>query len=400
MSQSLFACFDLDAAALVQRLCEGFEKKGAFAHTRTGAAAIGAASAAPTSEESKDAVPRSISEDSSVSTAASLSEVVNTTALLQLRQAPCLPDSFARCFAAVDIVQFLGFCPAAGVVALRKTTSSIASSGDAGLLPHEAMLRLADALLAAPQRRGAGANSLHDAAEAGDVEAMWAHIIQGASPNRYDEHGCVPMHYAADGGHTAACRLLQRAGAQLEARMQGLNIRAGWTPLHFAAYAGARDVLLLLLLSGVEVNKMDTCRRTALFYAEDRELESGQRQACSRILRKFGGVADYHLVAPENLREAQRMDIVDDNTCGGARASLTAVAAAGFWDASADAADMYAGHEAGSPPPQQFPEGAEELNDRESESRPFAQYPPYVGPAGDVGPNLTQAAVEMPGFEW
>jgi len=270
----------------------------------------------------------------------------------------------AECLVVVDVVQLLSFCPATSWAALRAVSKHVmghrliddtvdGAVQAEGLFGDAALRRLAAALLQGPQRiRGSGM-SLHEAVDFCDIEAVWAHLYLGARPNEFDRYGCVPMHYAVERKHVGIFRILQRAGADLQVGHKGLNMRAGWTPLHFAAYAGARDVVLLLLLAGVDVNRMDGCRRTALFYARNRN-----REACARLLEKFGGRADSHLVEAANLREAQRMD--EDAALNPARDAST-------------------------------------LTDRNNERAPLRS---YVGPAGDTGPSLTMAAALMPGFEW
>mmetsp|Transcript_23972 Transcript_23972/g.74603 ORF Transcript_23972/g.74603 Transcript_23972/m.74603 type:complete len:263 (-) Transcript_23972:44-832(-) len=258
-------------------------------------------------------------------------------------------------------------------------TAGSAFGRSSELLGPAVVQRLVVAFLQWPAN--AGAPSLCDAAEAGNTQAVWAHLNRGASPDDYDAHGCVPLHYVAEGNHVGAYRLLVRAQADINAPHVGLNIRVGWTPLHFAAYAGSRDVLLLLLLQGAGVNEMDRCRRTALFYAQSRG-----RKTCSRLLAKFGGVEDLHLVEPRHLREAQRAD-------DGAHFATEHDRDEHHWDASADAADMYAEGAV----PVQFPEGNAVDRHHQARSVPL---PRYIGPAGDSGPSLTHAAMSMPGFEW
>merc|ERR1719401_74233 len=114
-----------------------------------------------------------------------------------------------------------------------------------------------------------------------------------------------------------------RAGASAHARHRGF----GWTPLHFAANAGARDVAFLLVSpwrpGKAEVNARDNCRRTPLFYALDKN-----RTECARLLWKFGGRADLHFLVVKILRSVQRIDdgnsLVDDRHEFNARGSESA----------------------------------------------------------------------------
>jgi len=320
---------------------------------------------------------------SRASTAASFSDLQGPVAAGSPDPQPA--SGFLDCVMCLDALQMFGCCSLATVAALRSTSRLIGAdeSMGGGVLGPAAVKRLATAVL--HRRHGAAGSNIHEAAEAGDVEAVRAHVILGANPDDYDEHGCVPLHYAADQKHAMCGRTLLRAGADINATHIGLNIRCGWTPLHFAAYSGARDVVTLLLLLGADVNRMDNCRRTPLYYAQNRS-----REACSRILMKFGGRAESHFVEEANLQEAQRVDA--------AAQDITAPAGIRqfqLWDASADASDMFNQGHAGAGAGENGE--ARQETDRDIESRPLR---PYVGPAGDTGPNLTLAAAVMPGFEW
>merc|ERR1712232_818300 len=101
----------------------------------------------------------------------------------------------------------------------------------------------------------------------------------------FDSYGCVPLHYVANSNYVSVCKLLLQRGADINLRHRGLNLRKDWTPLHFAAYSGSRDIVLLHLLNRAAVNQMDGCRRTPLYYARNRD-----KLSSCRIIEKFGGL--------------------------------------------------------------------------------------------------------------
>jgi len=268
----------------------------------------------------------------------------------------------------MEPTELLGFCSMTDLARLRTAAPLFGGRGD-GLLDARVMCQLREAFLT---RLGLSGRSMHEAAEEGDLDAVVAYLSTGASPDACDSHGFVPLHYAADGKHSAVLRRLLKAGANADARHRGLNIRAGWTPLHFAANAGARDCVFLLLWEGkADVNAMDNCRRTPLFYALDRD-----RKKCTSLLWKFGGRADLHFIEDKNLAEAQRVD--DWPSLGDDRRNI----------------DAWGGHASSS---NSGESAASDLGETAA-ATPYLH--PYVGPAGDVGPSLTIAAAMMPEFEW
>lgn len=89
----------------------------------------------------------------------------------------------------------------------------------------------------------AAAATLHEAAAAGDAEAVAAFLAGGASPDAADDDGRTPLHLAAAGGHREAAECLLAAGATVDAR----DTEARRTPLYYAARAGQAGLVGLLL---------------------------------------------------------------------------------------------------------------------------------------------------------
>jgi len=87
----------------------------------------------------------------------------------------------------------------------------------------------------------ARAAPIHEAARAGDLEALTRLIEEGADVNAARPDGITPLHWAAQEGRIEVVRLLLSRGADP-------SIRAGngWTPLHYAAASGHDEILALL----------------------------------------------------------------------------------------------------------------------------------------------------------
>ena len=81
---------------------------------------------------------------------------------------------------------------------------------------------------------------IHDAARAGDVEALRRELERGVSPDT-DEYGMTPLFTAAHRNNANCIPLLLRAGADPNASMNGISA------LIMAASYGSRDAVCMLL---------------------------------------------------------------------------------------------------------------------------------------------------------
>ena len=91
--------------------------------------------------------------------------------------------------------------------------------------------------------------SIHDAAAAGDIEAVKQHLAAGADVNVMDEDGWIPLHYATANDHKELAELLIAKGANVNAKSD-----EGGTPLHYAAIKGHKELAELLIANGADVN--------------------------------------------------------------------------------------------------------------------------------------------------
>ena len=103
--------------------------------------------------------------------------------------------------------------------------------------------------------------------EEGNAEEVRSLLSAGVNPNHErayqgyydntplfhtDELGWTPLHYAAFRGHRDVVRLLLDAGAN-----PSKADAVGWTPLRSAAFRGHKDVVQLFLERGADPNKAD-----------------------------------------------------------------------------------------------------------------------------------------------
>ena len=104
---------------------------------------------------------------------------------------------------------------------------------------------------------GCGPN-IHEAVEAGNIEAVKQAIAAGKDVNSEDECcGVTPLHYATRWGRKEIAELLIAKGADVNAKA-----KYGDTPLHGAIYAngtyleetGRKEMIELLIAKGADVN--------------------------------------------------------------------------------------------------------------------------------------------------
>lgn len=108
----------------------------------------------------------------------------------------------------------------------------------------------------------AAAAEIHEAAQAGD-RAVVAALLDAdpAQVSLADARGCLPLHFAADGGATAVIALLLDHGAATD-----VTDIDGDTPLHWAAFRGRIEAMDLLLAHGAELEARNHGDETPFYY--------------------------------------------------------------------------------------------------------------------------------------
>jgi len=106
------------------------------------------------------------------------------------------------------------------------------------------------------------ADPIHDAVFDGVIARVQAELDKGVDVNAEDEFGFTPLHFAAWVGHKEIAVLLIKNGADVNA-----NSWNGLTPLHDAATNISKDIIELLIDNGADVNAKDEEGFTPLDHA-------------------------------------------------------------------------------------------------------------------------------------
>ena len=133
--------------------------------------------------------------------------------------------------------------------------------------------------------------SIHEAAEAGNIEIVKQHLAAGADLSaKNGDFSLTPLHVAASKGHKDIVELIIAKGADVNA----INIFRE-TPLHRASLSGYEEVIELLITNGADVSVQDINGSTSLDWAAVSTAENKTKTA--DLLRKHGGKTGEELKA-------------------------------------------------------------------------------------------------------
>jgi ankyrin repeat protein len=124
-----------------------------------------------------------------------------------------------------------------------------------------------------------GKSLLHVAARCGALTTIKQLISLGADVNRSSgaEEKCMTvLHFAAEGGHAEALKLLIKHGAMVDSRSTSLS-----TPFYRAARSGSLEALKTLYDAGADINAKTWDHWTPLFES----ISHGRRRIASQLLQ-------------------------------------------------------------------------------------------------------------------
>ena len=126
--------------------------------------------------------------------------------------------------------------------------------------------------------------SIWDAARTGNILSVKQLLKTGTGVNAVSEDGWTPLHWAAWMGHKEVSKLLIEKGADSNATS---HLLGGITPLHWAARGGHEEIVELLVANGADVNTKTDDGHTPLDVAFTSQ----------SLLRKHGGKTGEELKA-------------------------------------------------------------------------------------------------------
>ncbi len=108
-----------------------------------------------------------------------------------------------------------------------------------------------------------GADTVVEAARAGDVATVRALLKRGGDVNQAQGDGMTALHYAAQLGQVDLVQMLLSAGANVKATTR----LGGYTPLHLASLSGNASAVAALIASGASADARTSTGATALMLA-------------------------------------------------------------------------------------------------------------------------------------
>eukprot|EP00472_Partenskyella_glossopodia_P007049 CAMPEP_0197521984 /NCGR_PEP_ID=MMETSP1318-20131121/7190_1 /TAXON_ID=552666 /ORGANISM="Partenskyella glossopodia, Strain RCC365" /LENGTH=251 /DNA_ID=CAMNT_0043074175 /DNA_START=33 /DNA_END=788 /DNA_ORIENTATION=+ len=118
-----------------------------------------------------------------------------------------------------------------------------------------------------------GRDPMCEAAYKEDIPQLELMLAEGEDPNRTDEWGNTPLHWACKKNSLETVYLLLNASANARAEN-----KHGSTPLHWASTKGSSDVIRHLIASGSDVEHKNQAGETALHWAVEWLNENAVRE--------------------------------------------------------------------------------------------------------------------------
>jgi ankyrin repeat protein len=135
--------------------------------------------------------------------------------------------------------------------------------------------------------------SLHDAAEKGITEEVFAGIAAGQDINAFDKHGRAAIHYAVRGRHVVVIEALLKAGCNPDIQDQD-----GATPLILASQNGQVEAARVLIEKGANLELADKKGWRPFDYTVDK----GNNEAAA-VLRTHCAQHSLHFLAQKGMTD-------------------------------------------------------------------------------------------------
>ena len=142
---------------------------------------------------------------------------------------------------------------------------------------------------------GCGEASIHQAARDGNIEAIKRHLEAGTDVNAKTVSRFTPLHFAAAFGHKEVAELLIDEDADVNAK----DDKHKFTPLHHASIKGHKENVQLLISRGAYVNAKVALGPKQGLTSLDAANETNHHEIAD-LLRKHGGKTGEELKAAGN----------------------------------------------------------------------------------------------------
>ena len=116
-------------------------------------------------------------------------------------------------------------------------------------------------------------DTLHYAAQRGDIEVVKSFLAKGSDINAFDEVSFTPLHHAVREGHLELVKVLLGAGADVNAHEEA---RIGDTPLGEVAGNCSFEMARVLIAAGADPTIRGWMQLSALDRAAQRKKKQGR----------------------------------------------------------------------------------------------------------------------------